>query len=92
VTTPKVAMPKTHKLLHGILYTIAAVALFFCVIHAIVAVALDWPPHLVNLHLGFVIVLGLLAWRAEINHRREENLAARMMVSEIQEWLDGDAK
>lgn len=90
MTAPRVTLPRRNKISPGILYTIAGAAAFFCVIHAVIAVALDWPPHLFSLHLGTVIILGLLAWRAESNQRREEAIVAQRMINDIEDWLDGE--
>ncbi|RSN26550.1 hypothetical protein DMC63_01560 [Streptomyces sp. WAC 05977] len=90
MTTPKVTLPRKNKVSHGILYTIAGAAMFFGIIHAVVGVVLDWPPHLFSLHLGTVIILGLLAWRAESNQRREEAIVAQRMIHDIEDWLDGE--
>ncbi|MFI6304339.1 hypothetical protein ACIBCH_20910 [Amycolatopsis thailandensis] len=90
MTTPRATLPTKHKVTHGILYTIAGTDAFFCVIHAVIAAVLDWPPHLVNVHIAFVLSLGLLAWRAETNKRREEAIIAQRMIHEIEDYLDDD--
>lgn len=92
MTAPRVILPKRNKISHGILYTISGAAAFFCVIHAVIAVVLDWSAHLLNVHLAAVISLGLLAWRAENNQRREEAIIAQRMINDIEDWLDGDSR
>ncbi|ANN16194.1 hypothetical protein SD37_11460 [Amycolatopsis orientalis] len=92
MTTPKVTLPRKNKVSHGTLYTIAGTDAFFCVIHAVIAAVLEWQPHLLNVHIAAVMVLGLLAWRAESNQRRNEAIAAQKMIDDIEDWLDGDPR
>ncbi|MFD5245069.1 hypothetical protein ACFWIW_11020 [Amycolatopsis sp. NPDC058340] len=94
MTTPRATLPTKNTVSHGKLYWSAGGALAIGATQAVAGAALDWPPHLLILNLGLVIVLILLGWRAETAQLRAEYIRdaweTREMLDEIDEILTQD--